>query len=65
MVHRILVPIIFEGWQMVDPHQYAKAKVGLELFCSDLLPGVVLPFTYHFFCIQIALLDNVIEKKQG
>ena len=50
---------------MVDPHQYAKAKVGLELLCSDLLPGVVLPFTYHFFCIQTALLDNVIEKKQG
>ena len=50
---------------MVDPHQYAKAKVGLELLCSDLLPGVVLPFIYHLFRIQIALLDNVIEKKQG
>ena len=64
MVDHVESPIVEKCRELIETHQDHKAKVRLQLFYCDLLPSGKLGVTHHLTCIQIGLVNNMLENSQ-
>ena len=64
MVDHVESPIVEKCRELIETHQDHKAKVRLQLFYCDLLPSGKLGVIHHLTCLQIGLVNNMLENSQ-